>query len=105
MQPKRVSGPRDSAQAQSVAFAASSVTSSAVCLNVVRMVLRHRKRVLSFQKRIPNVSNPQHRCQQAPDNNYGLPGNENQHESTSRDSNSITDRKSTRLNSSHLGIS
>ena len=56
---------------------------SAVCLRVVRMVLCHRKGVLSLQNRKANVSDPQHRCQQAPDNNYGLPGNENQHESTS----------------------
>ena len=58
---------------------------SAVCLKAIRMVLCHRKGVLSFQNRIANVSNPQHRCQQAPGNNYGLPGNENQHESTSGD--------------------
>jgi hypothetical protein len=40
------------------------------------MMLHHRKGVLSFQNRIPNVSNPEHRCQQAPRDNHGLPGNE-----------------------------
>jgi hypothetical protein len=68
-----------------MAFAVSSVVSSAVRLKARRMLLRHRKRVLSFQNRVANVSNPQHRGQQAPNHNYGLPGNENQHESTSGD--------------------
>jgi len=43
-----------------IAFIASSVIGSAVCLHAIRMVLRHRERVLSFQNRIANVSNPQH---------------------------------------------
>jgi len=68
-----------------MAFAASSVVSGAVRLEARRMVLRHRKGVLSFQNRIANVPNPQHRGQQAPNNNNGFPWNENQHESTSGD--------------------
>jgi hypothetical protein len=68
-----------------MAFAASSVVGDAVRLKARRMVLRHRKGVLSFQNRVGNVSNPQHRGQQTPNYNYGLPRNENQHESTSGD--------------------
>jgi hypothetical protein len=46
-----------------IAFGARFVTSNAMRLNVRRMVLGHRKGVLSFQNRIANVSDPQHRCQ------------------------------------------
>src|SRR5581483_8939888 len=78
-------GLTESSSRVGIGFVVSSVMGSAVWLKPIRMMLRHRKGVLSFQNRIPNVSSPQHRCQQTPDNNYGLPGNENQHESTSGD--------------------
>jgi hypothetical protein len=68
-----------------MSFVPGSVVNGAVRLKARRMVLSHREGVLSFQNRIANVPNPQHRGQHAPNNNYGLPGYENEHESTSGD--------------------
>jgi hypothetical protein len=48
------------------------------------------KRVLSFKQRRCNETNQYHPTQQSPHENYGLPGNENQHGGTSEDEGRLT---------------